>query len=144
MYIKSLSLSFYLLFHSWVRARRVEDEVVLKRTRRTETLSGVGVGVRVKVFSRIFQTSSLSLFLSLLVGLRAWKMMRIFRTPRTSVFVSVSQTLEVTIFGSIRTSLFVPRTPFFVRVFQTLEMTIPGSTPTCIFIPRTPVFVRVF
>ena len=68
MYIKSLSLSFYLLFHSWVRARRVEDEVVLKRTRRTGTLSGVGVGVRFRVFSRIFRTSSLSLFLSFTRG----------------------------------------------------------------------------
>ena len=68
MYIKSLSLSFYLLFHSWVRARRVEDEVVLKRPRRTETLSGVGVGVGVRVFSCIFRTSSLSLFLSFTRG----------------------------------------------------------------------------
>ena len=84
-------------------ARRTEDVTVLKRTRRTETHSGVGVLVRAQVFSRIF------------------------RTPGTSVFVRVFQTLEVTFFGGFRTSLFIPRTPVFVRIFQTLDVTISGS-----------------
>ena len=130
-------------------ARRTEDETVLKRTRRTETHSGVGVLVRAQVFSSIF------------------------RTPGTSVFVRVFQTLEVTITGSMRTNLFVPRTSVYARVFQTLEMTgveaiclrqvqssqghpfscayfkhssLPhfGSTNTSLFIPRTPVFVQIF
>ena len=91
-------------------------------------------------------------------------------TQRTSIFVRVFQTLEVTIFGSQRTSPFIPRTSVFVRVFQTLEMTIFGSSrtspsvqghpfscvfqtleatifgsiSTSIFIPRTSFFVCVF
>ena len=95
-------LSFFLSFFlsSLVgSARRTEDVTVLKRTRRTETHSGVGVLVRVQVFPRIF------------------------RTPGTSVFVRVFQTLEVTVTGSKLTRLFVPRTPVFARVFQTLEVT---------------------
>ena len=64
--------------------------------------------------------------------------------PRTSVFVRVFQTLEVTIFGSIFTSIWIPRTSFLVQIFQTFEVTIFGSPRTSLFIPRTSVFVRVF
>ena len=63
--------------------------------------------------------------------------------PRTSVFVCVFQALDVTSVGSIFTSIFVPRTSVFARVFQTLEVTICGSFTTRLFIPWTSnVFVQ--
>ena len=90
---------------------------------------------------------SLSLFLYFFLASRARSLCPhiVFRIcALRTVFDRVFKTLQVTIFGSIKTSPIIPRTPVSVRVSQTLELTIHGSTPASQFIPRTTIFVRVF